>query len=118
MFFNNSTILLFLNFLWLGLIFGFVHILFKLVVQVSRKNVYVTNFVGFCFWLAFGMCFSVVSIARYNYSVCWFGLFGMFLGFFLVKISADFFFTKIILLLYNKHTKRKMGKSSGKLQAS
>ena len=111
MFFKNAQIYLFLDFLWWGLLFGFVHILCKLVVKATRKNVYITNFVSFCFWLAFGMVYSIFSISHFNYSVCWFGLAGMFFGFVLVKISVDFLFTNFIRLLYNKFTRKILRKS-------
>lgn len=107
MFFKNYLIVLFFKFMWWGICAGFLAILFSLVIKASRRNVFVYNIVTFCFWLFFGMIFAWLSLTYYNYSFCWFGLLGMFLGCFLVKISIEFLFTKFVKLLYNKLTKRK-----------
>ena len=98
---------------------GLANLFCRFVIRVSKKNVYITNIVGFCFWLVFGGIFSFLSLIYNNYSVCWYGLFGMILGFWLVKISVDFFFTKLMQLLYNKFALRKIRKrSNGELQTS
>ena len=102
MFFKGHLLGIASRFLWFGLILGLFHIVCKLVILFSRRNVYVSNIVGFCFWLLFGFVFSRLSIVFNNYQVCWFGLFSMFFGFFLVKISVDFFFTKFARVVYNK----------------
>lgn len=102
MFFKNHLISLASRFLWVGLILGVFYIVCEMVVKISRKNLYVTNIIGFCFWLLFGGLFARMCVVYYNYSFCWFGLFSMFVGWFLVKISINFFFTKFAWLLYNK----------------
>ena len=110
MFFKNHLITLALLFLWAGLVLGLFHIFCKFVIRLFRNNVYVTNIVGFCFWLAFGFVFSRICIVYYDYSFCMFGLFSMIVGFVLTKISVDFFFTKFAKLIYNRLTKKKRGK--------
>ena len=110
MFFKNYLIDLSPLFLWVGLVFGLIHIFCKCVVKLFRNNIYVTNFVGFCYWLLFGGFFARICLVYYNYCFCWFGLLFMFFGFFLVKISVDFFFTKFAKVIYNKFTKKKRGK--------
>ena len=110
MFFKNHLISLAAKFLWVGLILGMFYIVCEIVVKLSRRNVYVTNIVGFCFWLLFGGLFARMSIVYYNYSFCWFGLISMLTGWFLVKISINFFFTKFAKLLYNKLANSKKGK--------
>ena len=102
MFFKGHLIGIASRFLWAGLVLGLFHILCKMVIKASRRNVYVANIVGFCFWLLFGLVFSRFSIVLNNYEICWFGLFSMFFGFALVKISIDFFFTKFAKVVYNK----------------
>lgn len=119
MFFKNYLIFIFVRFLILGLYFGLARIPCKWAVRLSKNNVYVHNLVEFAFWLAFGGVFALCSVLLYNYTFCWFGLLAMFLGLILVKISIDFFFTNLILLLYNKFTVRKKRKrNNGELRAS
>ena len=120
MFFKNELVFLALRFLWLGLVFGVIYIVFSLIVKASKKNLYITNIVGFCFWLAFGLVFSWVSIVMYNYTFCWFGLLFMLIGFWFVKKTQQIFFTKFVLLLYNSVTKIKLkrGVQSGALQTN
>jgi len=102
MFFRNSLIYLFLKFFWIGLILGLFLIVCGLVIKASRKNVYIYNIISFCYCLLFGGIFTYLCIKYYNFSFCWFGLLGMFLGLGLTKISINFFFTKLAKLLYNK----------------
>ena len=119
MFFKNYLIYIFVRFLLIGLYFGLARIPCKWIVRLSKDNVYVHNLVWFAFWLAFGGVFALFSVSVYNYTFCWFGLLAMFLGLFLVKISIEFFFTNLILLLYNKFASRKLRKSkNGELRAS
>lgn len=120
MFFKNSFIFVGLKFLWIGLLMGLVYLVFNLLTKVSKRNLYFSNIVGFCFWLAFGMLFSWCSILNYNYSFCWFGLLFMLSGFFFVKKTQQIFFTKFILLLYNSVTKRKLPKGikNGEIQTN
>lgn len=119
MFLKNHLIFVFAKFLWFGLVFGMFYLFCKLVVRAFKKNVYVSNIVSFCFWLAFGFVFSSLCITFYDYQFCWFGLLGMFLGMLLVKISVDFFFTNFVRLLYNKFNNLKSRKkTNGKLQTS
>ena len=102
MFLKTHLISVAARFLWAGLILGVFYIFCELVVKFSRRNVYISNIVGFCFWLLFGFVYARFCIVLNSYSVCWYGLFSMFFGFFLVKISLNFFFTKIARVVYNK----------------
>lgn len=116
MFFKNHLVALSARFLWFGLVIGLFSIICSAVIRLSKRNIYVTNLVGFCFWLVFGGAFARMCVVYYNYSFCWFGLLFMFLGLFLVKISIEFFFTKFAKLIYNKLTKLKQRKlCNGKL---
>lgn len=110
MFLNSENIDLFVRFLWAGLLFGLFYIFCKFIIRLARRNVYITNLVLFCYWLLFGGTFAYYSISYYNYSFCIFGLFGMVLGFILVKISIDFLFTKLAKFIYNKFSKSKKRK--------
>ena len=117
MFFKNHLIAVAFKFLWVGLVLGLAYIVVRCVYRLSKDNVYVHNLVSFCFWLVFGMSFSVMCISLYNCKFCWFGLVFMILGMFLVKFSIDFFFTRFARLLYNKHRIiRQKGVSNGRLQ--
>lgn len=119
MFFKNASIYLFLRFLWFGLVLGLILLFFKFVIRVFRKNVYIHNLLMFCYTLLFGLTYCYLCKTFYNFSFCWFGLFGMVLGLILVKISIEFFFTKIISLLYNKFTKLfSRRKNDGELRTS
>ena len=119
MFFKNALIFLFLKFFWFGLIFGLIWLLCKLVIKVSKNNVYIFNIITFCFVLAFGVIYVWLCNSYYNYSFCWFGLLGMVLGIILVSISINFFFTIFAKLLYNKCIKRNLrGRKNGKLQSN
>ena len=110
MFFKNHLIALSARFLWFGLVLGLFFIFCKLVVKASKRNIYVTNIVWFCFFLLFGGVFAMLCKIYYYHMFCWFGLVLMCLGLFLVKISLDFFFTKFAKLLYNGLTKLKRRK--------
>ena len=110
MFFKNHLISLAAKFLWVGVVLGLFYIVCDLAIKISKQNVYVSNIVGFCFWLLFGFLFARMSIVYYNYQACWFGLLSMFAGFVLVKISINFFFTKFAKLVYNKFANSKRRK--------
>ena len=119
MFFKNHLITVAAKFLWAGLILGLFYVFCKMVVRLSKRNVYVSNIVGFCFWVLFGFTFARMSFLFNNYRVCWFGLISMVVGLILVKISIDFFFTNFARVLYNGVAKLKRGKQEyGKLQTS
>ena len=119
MFFKNHLIFLFAKFLWWGLVFGLIYILCNFVKKLSKRNVYVCNFVSFCFWLGFGMIYALLCLNLYNYSFCWFGLLGMFVGVGLVRISIEFFFTKFVRVIYNKVIRIRLRKiDNGKLQTN
>ena len=119
MFFKNHLITVAAKFLWAGLILGLFYVFCKMVVRLSKRNVYVSNIVGFCFWVLFGFTFARMSFLFNNYLVCWFGLISMVVGLILVKISIDFFFTNFARVLYNGVAKLKRGKREyGKLQTS
>ena len=109
-FFKNFYFFIFLKFLWAGLILGFVSIFFKILDRVFRHNVYFYNLISFIFYIIFGIEFVYLCIMYYEMSFCWFGLVGMFLGMYLVKISLDFFFTKLSTMLYNKVVKLSLRK--------
>ena len=117
MFFKNHLITVAAKFLWAGLILGLFYVFCKMVVRLSKRNVYVSNIVGFCFWVLFGFTFARMSFVFNNYRVCWFGLISMVVGLILVKISIDFFFTRFAKLLYNKsRIIRQKDVSDGRLQ--
>ena len=119
MFFKNHLIALFAKFLWVGLILGLFYLICSAVIKLSKRNIYVSNIIGFCYWLLFGGAYAFFCANFYFHSFCWFGLLGMFLGFGLVKISIDFFFTKFARLVYNKLAKLKKRKfKNEQLQAN
>ncbi len=119
MFFKNYLIGIFLRFTWFGILFGLFNIFCMLIVRLTRRNLYITNIVYFCFWLSFGGIYTALCQTYYNFSFCAFGLAGMFLGLIFVKIGIEYFFTKLCLLLYNKLKKiKKKEKSNGKLRTS
>lgn len=119
MFLKNHLVLLASRFLWWGLVLGMIYIICAIVIRAFKRNVYISNLISFCFWLAFGFIFIILCNSLYNYQFCWFGLLSMFLGLLLVKFSINFFFTKFVELLYNKLAKLKSRKKkNGKLQTN
>ena len=120
MFFKGQEFSLFALFLWLGLVFGVVAIVFKTTAKLSKRNTYVVNLLTFVFWTGFGLTFCLMCNRFYNYSFCWFGFAGMCLGLVFIKISVQFFFDRFVRFIYNKviimKTKRKS--RSGRLQTN
>ena len=107
MFFKNYLVGLAARFLWFGLLLGLFLIVCELVIKISKRNLYITNIVGFCFTLLSGGVFAGLCRVYYNSQFCWFGLVSMLAGIALVKCSIDFFFTKFAKLLILKIRKRK-----------
>lgn len=116
MFFNNEAVLLFVKFLWAGLILGLVSVILKLISKVCKKNVVIVNLLSFLFWISFGVVYILTSFIFNNYSLSWVGLFGMILGIVVVKISIDFFFDYFVRFIYNEFILHKRKKENGKLQ--
>lgn len=110
MFFKNYLIYIFLKFLWVGLIFGLIRLVFNFVNKLTKNNVYVFNLLSFVFCIMFGSSFIYLCFLYYNYAFCWFGLLGMFLGLFLVKVSLDFLLTSLLTILYYKFTNFRLRK--------
>lgn len=102
MFFKNINIYIFFKFLWIGLIFGAIKIIFDITNRFFHENIYIYNILSFIFWLGFGIVFILLCNEFYGASFCWFGLLGMFLGLELVKYSLNFFLTSLIVLIYHK----------------
>lgn len=117
MFFKNHLISVAAKFLWFGLIFGLFFVLCKFVVKVSKRNVYVSNIVWFCFFLPFGGVFAWLCNLYYSSKFCWYGLFLMIFGLILVQISLDFFFTKFAKMVYNIFVKLKRESRHERFQA-
>jgi hypothetical protein len=115
MFFRSEEILLFIKFLWIGLLFGLVAVVLKTISKICKKNIVIVNILSFLFWLSFGSVFLFMSFILNNYSLSWIGLGGMIVGVFVIKISIDFFFDYFIRFIYNEFILRR-GKRNGKLQ--
>lgn len=118
MFFQNVNVLLFVKFLWAGLILGLVSVVLKTIAKVLRKNAYVVNCLTFLFWLAFGAIYYYMCLLFNYQAVTIIGLFGMMLGIVIIKISIDFFFDYFIRFIYNELRLRKGKKKNGKIQTS
>lgn len=117
MFFKNFLVLLFLKFLWLGLILGIFKIFCNFVCKISHKNIFVINLINFSFWTIFSLFFIYFCFNYYNYQFCWFGFVAVLFGIYFVKISIEFFFTNVFRLLYNKIDKKRLRKvQNGKLK--
>ena len=98
---------LFIKFFWCGLISGLGFIAMDILVKITKKNLICFNLFSFIYILIFGWWFSQICLKFNNYSFTLMGLFAMFLGIFLVKISIKFFFDYFEKLLYNKLVSRK-----------
>ena len=115
MFFRNGAVLLFVKFLWVGLVFGLIAIGLKTIAKLFKKNIFIVNVFTFLFWLSFGAVFLLMSFSLNNYSLSWIGLGGMIAGVIVIKISIDFFFDYFIRFIYNEFILGR-GKKNGKLQ--
>jgi hypothetical protein len=109
-FFKNYLVGLAAKFLWFGLLLGLFLIVCELVIKISKRNLYITNIVGFCYTLLSGGVFAGLCRVYYHSQFCWFGLVSMLAGIALVKCSIDFFFTKFAKMIYNVLTKLKKRK--------
>lgn len=118
MFFKNAVILIFVKFLWLGLILGVVRIVFKFISKIFRKNVFVVNILSFIFWLALGVVYFLMCFKLNNYSFSGVGLFGVVLGLLIIKISVEFFFDYFIRFIYNEFRNIRRKYKNGELQAN
>lgn len=118
MFFQNVNVLLFVKFLWAGLILGLVSVVLKIIAKILRKNVYVVNGLTFIFWMGFGTIYYYMCLLFNNQAVSMLGLFGMLLGILIIKISIDFFFDYFIRFIYNEFRLRKGKRGNGKIQTS
>ena len=118
MFFKNAVILMFVKFLWLGLIFGVVRIVFKFISKIFRKNVFIVNILSFIFWLALGVVYFLMCFKLNSYSFSGIGLFGVVLGLLIIKISVEFFFDYFIRFIYNEFRNIRRKYKNGKLQTN
>ena len=118
MFFKDFLFLLFVKFLWVGLALGVVSIVLKFIAKLFRKNVYVVNFLTFCFWICFGGIYCFMCLRFNNYSFSGIGLSAMLLGIIIIKISIDFFFDYFVRFIYNEVSSLKRKRRNGKLQAN
>ena len=60
MFFKGQEFSLFALFLWLGLVFGIIAIVFKTTAKLFKRNTYVVNLLTFVFWTGFGLTFCLM----------------------------------------------------------
>jgi len=119
MFLKTFLFSLFLKFLWLGLILGVFKMFCNMVCKISHKNIFIVNIISFCFWSIFSLLFVYFCDKFYNFEFCWFGFLAMFIGIHFIKISAEFFFTNLLKLLYNKLDKKTLRKNQyGKLKCN
>lgn len=118
MFFRNATIDLFVKFLWLGLIFGALHIIFKIITKIFRKNVFIANIISFIFWISLGFIFAVMCLKLNNYEFSKIGLLGTLSGLLIIKISVEFFFDYFIRFIYNEFIIKRRKYKNGELQTN
>lgn len=118
MFLKNETMLLFVKFLWAGLILGVVAIILKNICKIFKRNVVLVNVLEFVFWLSFGIIYELLCKNYTNFAFFGAGLAGMVLGIVIIKISIDFFFDYFIRFIYNEITLKKGRVKNGELQAS
>ena len=118
MFFQNINVLLFVKFLWAGLILGVISVVMKTVAKIFKKNVFVVNFLTFIFWIGFGAVFYYMCLLFNNHAVSILGLAGMLAGIAIIKISIDFFFDYFIRFIYNEFIILKGKRKNGKIQTS
>ena len=120
MFFNNASVLLFVKFLWVGLILGLVSVVLKLIAKIFRKNIIIVNLFMFIFLIACAGCYLLLCVQFNNFSLSWVGLLGIVTGVVIIKISIDFFFDYFIRFIYNEFISRRRDRENGKrkIQAS
>lgn len=98
---------IFLKFLFLGIIFGFVYEICKILKLVFKNNVFITNTANFIFFCTFGVYFCSFLMRFANGNVYLYTIFASIIGFVLEQNSFGFFFTFIYKLLYNVSRKIK-----------
>ena len=116
MFFKNGLIVLFVRFLWVGLVLGVVSIVVKIVSKIFRKNVFIVNILSFLFWITFGCLYILMCFKFNDYSFSGVGLSAMVLGVLIIKISIEFFFDYFLRFIYNEVSLLKRKNKNGKLQ--
>lgn len=117
MFFKSAMILLFVKFLWAGLVLGVLSVVLKTIAKILRKNVIIVNLFMFVFWLLFGGLYIFLCFELNNFSFSEVGLFAMLLGVLIIRISVEFFFDYFIRFIYNEFSLLKRKRKNGKLQA-
>lgn len=116
MFFRNGAFLLFVKYLWVGLIFGVASIILKLIAKLFKKNVLVVNVLTFVFWLSIGVIYQLFCIKYNNFAFFGAGLVAIVCGILIIKISIDFFFDYFLRFVYNEIKLKREKSSNGKLQ--
>lgn len=118
MFFKGAELVLFVKFLWVGLILGIFAVILKTIAKIFRKNVYFVNFFMFVFVVIFGGVFSLLCFKLNSCSFSGVGLFAMILGVLIIRISVEFFFDYFIRFIYNEFSSLKRKHKNGKLQTN
>ena len=120
MFFGNISILVFVKFLWAGLVLGVISIGMKIIAKIFRKNIIVVNLFMFLFVMLASCVYILMCVRFNNFSLSWVGLLGLISGIVIIKISVDFFFDYFIRFIYNEFILKrgKNGNGKRKIQAN
>lgn len=96
---------IFLDFLFLGLIFGFIYEVCKLTKRLTKNNIFIVNTVKFIYFSVLGVFFCSFILRYCSGRVLFYTIFAVILGIILEQISIGFFFTKFYDMVYNVCTK-------------
>ena len=92
---------LFLRFFALGVIFGFIYEICKIVKIISKNNIFITNTITFVYMCTLGTCFCSVVLNYASASFKIYFVIACLLGVVLEQICIGFLFTKFYNLVYN-----------------
>ncbi len=101
MFASSISGIIFLKFFVLGVVFGGVFEICKLIKLVSRNNIWIVNTITMVFWATLGTFYCMGIINLCSGCVWWYTIVAVIFGLFLEQISIGFLFTKFYNLLYN-----------------
>lgn len=96
---------IFLKFLFLGIIFGLIYEICKLTKRITKNNIFIVNTVKFVYFSVLGIFFCSFVLRLCSGQVLFYTIFAVIVGIILEQISIGFFFTKFYDMVYNVFAK-------------
>ena len=99
--YTDFSLIIFLKFFVLGVVFGFVFEICKLVKLVCKNNLFIINTAKFVYFCVFGTYFCSFLLKICSGNVYLYAIIAAALGIILQQFSIGFLFTKFYKVLYN-----------------